>query len=82
MESITIKVEESLASEIVSAMNPLYSTKTEFIREAIRDKIKSINKEKTLNNLEKHFGKYKSNRKDDEVRKEVGEKLLKKYNLD
>jgi predicted transcriptional regulator len=45
MESITIKVENEFAREIDRAMRPHYSTKTEFIREAIRDKIKEITKE-------------------------------------
>ena len=40
MKSITIKVEDSLYKELKDALTPLYSTKTEFIREAIRDKLK------------------------------------------
>ncbi len=50
MESITIKVEDNLAKEIAKAMDPYYSTKTEFIREAIRDKLKNIKREKSLLN--------------------------------
>lgn len=53
MESITIKVEGSLAKEIDDAMKPDYSTKTEFIREAIREKIKEIRKEKAVLALSK-----------------------------
>jgi len=59
MESITIKVEENLAKEIASAMEPDYSTKTEFIREAVRDKIKEIRKEKALYDLRKLLGSAK-----------------------
>ncbi len=59
MESITIKVETNLAKEIDQAMKSDYSTKTEFIREAIRDKIKEIKKERALYELKKYFGKAK-----------------------
>lgn len=45
MEIITLRVNESFAHEIDMAMSPYYSTKTEFIREAIRDKIKQLKKE-------------------------------------
>ncbi len=41
MESITIKVDESMARSIEKAMKPHYATKTEFIREAIREKIEN-----------------------------------------
>ena len=48
MESITIKVEDDLAREINKAMKLLYSTKTEFIREAIRDKLVALRKEQAI----------------------------------
>lgn len=51
MESITIKVDEQMAKEIEKAMKPLYSTKTEFIREAIREKITKAEKEELLKQL-------------------------------
>ena len=47
MEIITLRVNESFAHEIDMAMNPYYSTKTEFIREAIRDKIKQLKNERS-----------------------------------
>lgn len=84
MESITIKVEDNLADEIDKAMKPDYSTKTEFIREAIRDKIKSIRKEKSIEELSKYFGKaktkttYKEERK---IRDVVGKRLAKKFGI-
>ena len=47
MRSITIKVEDLLFVEMQKALKPLYTTKTEFIREAIRDKLK---KKELINN--------------------------------
>ncbi|MFP4118315.1 MAG: hypothetical protein ACLFTR_05330 [Candidatus Woesearchaeota archaeon] len=45
METITLRVDKEFSKEIERSMHPYYSTKTEFIREAIRDKIKRIRKE-------------------------------------
>lgn len=78
MESITIKVEEKLAQEIDKAMQPDYSTKTEFIREAIRDKIKIIRNEKAIDELKKYFGKTKTKTSYEEerrIREEIGNKF-------
>ena len=83
MESITIKVEDHLAKEIDLAMNPDYSTKTEFIREAIRDKLKSIRKEKSIDELRKYLGKAKtktSYEEEREIRKKVGKDFAKMFN--
>lgn len=84
MESITIKVERGLAKEIEFAMNPYYSTKTEFIREALRDKIKQIKKEKVLQALKENFGKSKVKtplEDDEKIREEVGRKYAKKFGI-
>lgn len=45
MESLTIRLSKELAQKIEENLIPYYSTKTEFIREAIRDKLKSLEKE-------------------------------------
>ncbi len=84
MESITIKVEDSLAVEINSMMIPDYSTKTEFIREAIRDKLKAIRKERALCELNKYFGKAKTKtsfEEDRTIREQVGREYAKKHNI-
>lgn len=56
MQTITIKLDDSFAEQLKDAMHPYYTTKTEFIREAIRDKIKaeSIQKLKSLQGLGKN----------------------------
>ncbi len=82
MESITIKVEEDFAKEIEKAMKPYYSTKTEFIREAIRDKIKLQRREEITERLKKSFGIAKTNTSDEElrtIREKVGRKYFQKY---
>lgn len=42
MEILTLRVDKEFAQEIEKAMRPYYSTKTEFVRDAIRDKLKKI----------------------------------------
>lgn len=84
MESITIKVEEELAKEIDKAMKPYYSTKTEFIREAIREKIITLRKELAMEELTKHFGKAKTKtsfKEDEEIREKVGRQFAKKFGV-
>ena len=84
MESITIKVEDNLAKEIGKAMKPFYSTKTEFIREAIREKLVALRKEQSIEELKKHFGKAKtktSYKEEREIRERVGKQLAKKFGI-
>ena len=84
MESITIKVEEDLAKEIDKAMKPFYSTKTEFIREAIREKLIALRKELAMEELKKHFGKAKtktSSKEESEIREKVGRQFAKKFGI-
>ena len=84
MESITIKVQEQMFEEIESIIKKDYGTKTDFIREAIRDKIKEIRKEKALEMLAKNFGKSKkkvSNKELENARLIAGRRLIKKFGL-
>ena len=84
MESITIKVPDRMAREIEIFIKPNYGTKTEFIREAIRNKIKEARKEKALNELKKYFGKAKtktSYKEERKIREDVGKKLAKRFGI-
>jgi metal-responsive CopG/Arc/MetJ family transcriptional regulator len=84
MESITIKVEDGLAREINHAMRPYYSTKTEFIREAIRDKLMSLEKEKALQELKDRLGSMKAKttaKEDRQIREAVGDRLARKLGI-
>jgi Arc/MetJ-type ribon-helix-helix transcriptional regulator len=70
MESVCIKLEDTFLKDIESSIKRhRYSTKTEFIREAIRDKIKDLEKEEALLRLNKLYGASK--------RKTTNKQLLK-----
>jgi Arc/MetJ-type ribon-helix-helix transcriptional regulator len=77
-------VDDNFAREMDEAMSPYYSTKTEFIREAIREKIKNIKKESTLDELKEYFGKAKTKSTladDRRIRKQVMKEFAKKHGL-
>tara|TARA_Y100000310_G_scaffold268322_1_gene280844 strand:+ start:341 stop:595 length:255 start_codon:yes stop_codon:yes gene_type:complete len=78
MESITIKVDNQLSKEIKRCMKPYYSTKTEFIREAIRDKLKTLETELFMKKLELFKGSAKAKITDKRLR-EIKEEVAKKY---
>ena len=85
MESITIKVEDDLAREIDHALKPYYSTKTEFIREAIRDKLMGLEREKALLDLKGRLGSVKAKttpKEDRQIRDAAGKKLAKKLGIE
>ena len=57
MQTVSLKLEKNFLNLIEEIMKRnSYSTKTEFIREAIRDKIKDLEKEEALMRLEKIYG--------------------------
>lgn len=57
MEAVSLKLGDSFLKDIEKSMKKhRYTTKTEFIREAIRDKIKDLEKEEALIRLEKVYG--------------------------
>jgi len=85
MESITIKVDKGLAQKMEMAMKPDYSTKTEFIREAIRDKLEDLEKKRLIEHFKKYFGKAKVKVSDErlrEIREQVGREYAKKFGID
>lgn len=79
MEIITFKVDEQLSKAMEKAMKPLYATKTEFIREAIRKHIRELEKEEAKRELYKLFGSAKTKTSMAElrrIREEVSKELL------
>ena len=57
MEAVCVKFEDKFLQDVEEAMKRhRYSTKTEFIREAVRDKIKELEKEESLLRLKKMYG--------------------------
>ncbi len=76
METVTIKMEDKLLEEIDQKLEEhRYSTRTEFIRDAIREKLSELEKEKVLRNLAQLKGSSKRKTSDDELHK-AGEKAF------
>ena len=79
MENISLKIETKFLRELEKIMREhRYLTKTEFIREAIRDKMKELEKQETLNKIEKLFGSSKKKTTDADLHK-IRERLAKDY---
>jgi metal-responsive CopG/Arc/MetJ family transcriptional regulator len=79
MENISLRLETKFLKELEELIKKHnYMTKTEFIREAIRDKIIELEKQETLNKIEKLFGSSKRKTTDEDLHK-VREKLAKDY---
>lgn len=85
METISIRMNEGM----IKKLNPLmkkhhFATLTEFIRDAIRSKIKELEKEEILKNIEKLAGSSRRKTSDEELHnagEKVFEKLEKKFNF-
>ena len=79
MEPVSIKFDERSLKNIGKIMQKFgYSTKTEFIREAVRDKIRDLEKEEALKKIDKLFGASKRRTTDAQLH-EAREKLEKIY---
>ena len=83
MENVSLKLESSFVNALEKAMKKnRYMTKAEFIREALRDKIKELEKEELLQRVEKLFGssKHKTTGEDlERAREEAAKELEKKF---
>ena len=85
METISLKLQESVAREM-DRLSKLfhYNTKTEFIREAIRDKMKALESELFAMKLKKFKGAAKVKVSDErlhELREEVAKEYAKKQGV-
>ena len=70
MEAISLKLEGGLLKEIDHKLNKnRYSTRTEFIRDAIREKLSDLEKEEILKKLAKLKGSSKHKTTDAELHK-------------
>lgn len=70
METITIKMEESLLKEIDSILIPnRYSTRTEFIRDAIRQRLSDLEKQELIKKVVKLRGSSKRKTSDEDLHK-------------
>lgn len=84
MEAVSLKLDDSFLHDIESIMKKhRYTTKTEFIREAIRDKISDLEKEDVIKKLAVLKGSLKGKGKlsDDEVGKLAEVEIAKKFGL-
>ncbi len=76
MEAISLKLEDSFLEDIEGIMKKhRYTTKTEFIREAIRDKIRELEKEEALLRVKRIYGSSKRKTTDEQLHK-AGEKAF------
>ena len=92
METISLKLEKTFLRDMEKTMkNHRYSTKTEFIREAIRDKLTNLEKEDIIQKLVKLKGSEKNikrmtkqerNRFFEEFIKKDTSDIFRKYGLD
>ncbi len=86
MEIISFKLEESMLSKMDKLLKHLhFSTRTEFIREAIREKLYKIETEKFVKKLAQFKGSIKTHVSDEklrEIREKVFLDLAKEYNID
>lgn len=88
METVSVRFEEEFVHDIENSMKEnRYATKTEFIREAVRDKITDLEKQKALLRLEQAYGAgVKKRRKisDEDLhraREEAGKEIAKKLGV-
>ena len=76
MQAITIKMEDKFLEELDQKLEEhRYSTRTEFIRDAIREKLSELEKEEVLKNLAQLKGSSKRRTSDDDLHK-AGEKAF------
>jgi metal-responsive CopG/Arc/MetJ family transcriptional regulator len=79
METVTIKMEGKLLEEIDQKLEEhRYSTRTEFIRDAIREKLSELEKDKILHELAKLKGSSKRKTTDEQLHK-AREKVAQEY---
>jgi metal-responsive CopG/Arc/MetJ family transcriptional regulator len=68
METVSIKLEDNFAKDLDKTIKKNhYTTKTEFIREAIRDKMKDLQKEEMLLRAKRLYGASKRKTTDEEL---------------
>jgi metal-responsive CopG/Arc/MetJ family transcriptional regulator len=82
METISLKMENELLNSIDSSLKKnRYSTRTEFIRDAIRSKLTQLEKEEAIKKLTEMKGSLKGKAKmsDEEARDLVAKEIAKKY---
>ena len=76
METISLKLEDGLLKEVDQTLKKnRYSTRTEFIRDAIREKLSDLEKEEVLRELRRLRGSSKRRTTDEQLHK-AGERAF------
>lgn len=79
METVTFKLHEKVLHKIDSILESLnFSNRTEFIREAVREKLNKIETEKFMKRLAQYKGTAKVQVSDEKLR-EIREDMARKY---
>ena len=84
METVCLKMEKELLQDIdINLKTYRYSTRTEFIRDAIRSKLSEFEKEEVIKKLAKFKGSLKGKAKmsDEEAGEIAIRKIAKKFNI-
>ncbi len=85
METVTFKLQEDVIKKIDTVLKPLhFSNRTEFIRESIREKLNSIEKDFVLQHLVEFKGATKKKISDKElhnIRDKVASEYAKKFGI-
>lgn len=83
METISLKMDEQMLKEIDESLSKNnYSTRTELIRDALREKLEQLKKEELIKELMKFRGAAKKKTSDEElrrIREQVSSEMLEKY---
>jgi len=87
MDVLTVRLDDNISKKIEVILKEFnYSTKTDFVREAIRTKVVEMeeqrNKKEALKNLEKYFGSVKTGRTVEEnnvLIKQAGNEFLREF---
>ena len=76
METVSVKFEDDFLQDVKKAMKKhRYTTTTEFVREAVRDKMLDLEKQQALAWLDKVYGMSKRKTTDEELHR-AGEKAV------
>ncbi|MBA3064558.1 ribbon-helix-helix protein, CopG family [Candidatus Woesearchaeota archaeon] len=85
METVTFKLQEGIVKKIDRMIRPLnFNNRTEFIREAIREKLILIERDSVIHELRRFKGTSKlsvSDKKLHEIREEVANKYAKNLGI-
>ncbi len=83
---VSVKMDSATLKKLDSTLKAHhYGTRTDFIREAIRDKLRAAEKEAALRALRENFGKAKTHTTDEDlerIREEVGREMAAEFDLE